>query len=215
MNKKIEAEEYVQHHNTLSQIQSVIKTVLLSRRAVSGRFHCPSEGKKSGKDEQCLRAVMKVDILLSTFTWEDPGNSAPGLPGLPCTYEVLEHRDKIWGERQQACRHTQRRQGMLWWFAGEEGKGRVEDRGEETWRGRKGSTGDGLLVSRGRERTSRGKARPEAEEEAWVDRGRWKEPSGHKSQGREGRDQGPGEGKGRVRQEALKDTDAELCQMPI
>lgn len=67
MNKKIEAEEYVQHHNTLSQIQLVIKTVLLSRRAVSGRFHCPSQGKKSGKDEQCLRAVMKVDILLSTF----------------------------------------------------------------------------------------------------------------------------------------------------
>lgn len=102
---KIEAEEYVQHHNKLSQIQSVIKTVLLSRRAVSGRFHCSSEGKKNGKDEQRLRVIMKVDIASpSTFTWEDPGDSAPGLPGLPWTCEALEHSDKIWGERQQACR---------------------------------------------------------------------------------------------------------------
>lgn len=119
------------------------------------------------------------------------------------------------GRETASMQTTQRQQGMLWWFAGEEGKERVEDRGEEMWRGKKGSTKDGLLVSRGWERTSRGKARPEAEEEARVDRGRWKEPIGHKSQGKEGRDQGPGEGKGRIRQEALEDTDAELCQMPI
>lgn len=56
-------------------------------------------------------------------------------------------------------------QRHVWWSAGE-GKERVENGGEETWRGRKGSTNDGLLVSRGRERTSRGKARLEAEEKA-------------------------------------------------